>query len=64
MLTLEQIQCKLKDRRLRIVSKEIGISYPTLLSIAQGKSRNPSYRIVQLICKYLDGEINADNNEK
>jgi len=54
MLTLDQIKEQLKDRRLYIVAKEIGVSYPTLLSIAQGKAKNPSYRIVQLICEYLE----------
>jgi len=54
MLSLDEIQERLKDRRLTVMSKEIGISYPTLLSIAQGKAKNPSYRIVQLICEYLD----------
>lgn len=54
MLTLEQIQEQLKDRRLTVVSKEIGVSYPTLLAIAKGESKNPSYRIIQLICKYLE----------
>lgn len=54
MLTLEQIQEQLKDRRLTVVSKEIGVSYPTLLSIARGESKNPSYRIIQLICQYLE----------
>lgn len=54
MLTLEQIQERLKDRRLYVISKEIGVSYPTLLAIARGESKNPSYRIVQLICEYLE----------
>jgi transcriptional regulator with XRE-family HTH domain len=56
MLTLEQIQSKLKDRRLRVVAGEIGVSYPTLLAIAQGKSKNPSYRIIELICNYLEAK--------
>lgn len=54
MLTLEEIRKRLKDRRLTVVSKEIGISYPTLLSIYQGKAKNPSYRIIGLICDYLE----------
>lgn len=57
MLTLDQIRHKLKDRRLAIIAKEIGISYPTLLAISQGKAKNPSYRIVQLICDYLEKDI-------
>lgn len=57
MLTLDQIRHKLKDRRLYMVAKEIGVSYPTLLSISQGKAKNPSYRIVQLICDYLEKDI-------
>lgn len=57
MLTLEEIRKRLKDRRLTVVSKEIGISYPTLLSIYQGKAKNPSYRIIGLICDYLERDI-------
>lgn len=54
MLTLEQIRERLKDRRLYMVAKEIGVSYPTLLAISRGESKNPSYRIIQLICDYLE----------
>ncbi len=60
MLTLEQIRDKLKDRRLRVVAEEIGVSYPTILSIYQGRSKNPSYRIIGLLCEYLEkGDQNA-----
>lgn len=57
MLTLEQIRAKLKDRRLYMVAKEIGVSYPTLLAISTGKAKNPSYRIIGLICDYLERNV-------
>ncbi len=56
MLTLEQIQTKLKDRRLTVVSKEVGISYPTLLAISKGQS-NPTHKVMQKISDYLNKAI-------
>ena len=56
MLSLEEIRYKLKDRRLSVVSKEIGVSYPTLLAIYKGEAKNPSYRIIELICNYLESK--------
>ena len=56
MLTLPEIQSKLKDRRLTVISKEIGISYPTLLAISKGQS-NPTYKVMQKISDYFERAI-------
>lgn len=54
MLTLEQIRERLKDRRLTVVSKEIGVSYPAVLAIAKGESDNPNYKTIELLSDYLE----------
>lgn len=55
-VTLEQIQTRLKDRRLTVISKEIGISYPTLLAISKGQS-NPTHKVMQKISDYFERAI-------
>jgi hypothetical protein len=52
MLSLEEIQKRLKDRRLTVVSEKIGVSYPTLLAISKGES-NTTYKILKLVSDYL-----------
>jgi transcriptional regulator with XRE-family HTH domain len=54
MLTLEQIRLLLKDRRLTVVSKEIGVSYPTILAIYKGESKNPNYETIEKLSEYLE----------
>lgn len=53
MLSLEQIQEKLKDRNIIKVSKAIGIHFNTLYSIANGKA-NPNYKTLVKINDYLE----------
>ena len=53
MLTLDQIKTLLKDRRLYIVAKKTGISYPTLLALSRGESSNPSYKVLEKVSEYL-----------
>lgn len=59
MLTLEEIIDKLKDRRLRVVANEIGLSYDTVRRIANGYFRDPSYKTVKLLSDYLTGGSNG-----
>lgn len=54
MLTLDEMQIRLKDRRLTVISKETGISYPTLLAISRGESENPTYKVMMKISEYLE----------
>lgn len=54
MLSLDQIKERLRDRRLTVVSKEIGVSYPTLLAIAKGDTVNPNYETIIKISEYLE----------
>jgi hypothetical protein len=39
---------------LIIVSKEIGVSYPTILAIYKGESKNPNYETIEKLSEYLE----------
>lgn len=52
MLSLEEIKEKLKDRRLAVIAKETGLSYPTILAISKGES-NTTYKTLKLVSDYL-----------
>lgn len=58
MMTLEELKLKLEDRNLKQVAKNSGVSYETVLTIATGKNKNPSYNSVLKLVNYL-----GDKNE-
>ena len=59
MMTLEELKLKLEDRNLKQVAKNSGVSYETVLTIATGKNKNPSYNSVLKLINYL-----GDKNEQ
>lgn len=54
MMTPEEMQKALEDRRLTVVSRETGIHYNTLKNIRNGDNKNPSYRVARLLSDYLE----------
>lgn len=56
MLTIEEIQALLKDRKLNAVAKVCEISYPTILKIANGPHKQVSYEMVKKVSDYLEGK--------
>lgn len=54
MMTPEEMQKALEDRRLPVVSRETGIHYNTLKNIRNGDNKNPSYRVAKLLSDYLE----------
>lgn len=52
-MTPEIIRKKLSDRVLSEVAKRTGISYQTIVSLANGKNTNPTYRVVQALQAYF-----------
>lgn len=50
---LERIRGKLKDRNLRAVAKNTGLSYRTVWSISNGKNATPAYNTVRILKDYL-----------
>jgi len=55
MLSLSEIQEKLKDRKLVIVAEATGLSYGTVLNITKPDA-NPTINVMQKISDYLKGE--------
>jgi DNA-binding Xre family transcriptional regulator len=53
LLSLEKIQLLLKDKRLYVVSKATGLSFPTLKKLADGKKENYTYNTIKAISDYL-----------
>jgi len=55
ILNRQQIMDGLKDRRLYVVARKTGLSYPTLKSLADGTG-NPMLKTLEIISAYLKGE--------
>jgi hypothetical protein len=53
LLSLEDIQLLLKDKRLYVVSKATGLSFPTLKKMADGKKENFTYKTIKAVSDYL-----------
>lgn len=53
MMTLEQIQDALKDRRPRVVAKETGLHPNTIVKLRDGKNMNPTHRVFTALSEYL-----------
>lgn len=59
ILTLLQIKDGLKDKRLYIVAKSTGLSYPTLKKLADGEDANYTRETLQKVSQYISGAITA-----
>lgn len=57
MMTLEEIREKLKDRRLDIVSKNVGIHSNTIYKLAKGGK--VSYDVAKKLSDYLENKLNG-----
>jgi len=55
MNRLAELRRRLKDRRLYVVAKAIGVSYSSLRKIFTGETGNPSILMVEKLEAYLDG---------
>lgn len=53
ILSLEEMALRLKDRRLYEVAKEIGLSYPTLKSLADNEEKNYTMETLKKVSDYL-----------
>lgn len=54
MMTLEQIKKVLEGKNLARVSRETGIGYNYLYSIATGRRENPSLKIYQKLAEWAE----------
>jgi len=58
MLTLDQIQFRLQDRRIDAVSEATGVHRNTIAGIRSGRIANPRYNTVKALSDYLTGGAN------
>lgn len=54
ILSIEQIKKGLKDRRLYVVAKRTGLSYPTIKKLADGGSFNCNIKTLIAVSNYLN----------
>lgn len=55
MLTLEEIKKYLSDRNYTVVAEATGISYNTIRVIARDESANPTYKVMEKLSNYFEG---------
>ena len=53
MMTLEQIQDALKDRRPKIVAQKTGLHLNTIIKVRDNQDANPTYRVSEALSRYL-----------
>ena len=53
ILNLKEIEAKLKDRKLQVVSQYTKLSFPTLKKLADGKEGNFTYNTIKSVSDYL-----------
>lgn len=54
MMTLDQIQAALADRKLTIVAEATGMAYDTVRRVARNKAPSVSYEVVKKLSDYLE----------
>lgn len=59
MMTLPEIKKRLSDRNLAEVARRIGMRRQQLWLIATGQNGNPSYKTIERIADYLEGDDGA-----
>jgi len=55
MMTLEQVQAALQDRKLPQVAERTGLAYQTVWRVAAGRIERVSYDVVKALSDYLEG---------
>ncbi len=63
-LSLEEIKNLLADKRLYVIARKTGLSYPTIKKLADGKVENYTYKTLLLVNKYLKPEVDDSTNKK
>ncbi len=54
MLTLKEVQARLKDRNLSEIGRRIGVSPQYMAQLANGTAKNPSHAGMLKISTYLE----------
>lgn len=63
MLSLEEIEEKLKDRKLYAISQQIEVSYPTLKKLADGKKINYTLDTIRKVSNYFTQGVQNGGKE-
>jgi DNA-binding Xre family transcriptional regulator len=53
LMSLEEIQALLKDKKLYVIAEATGLTYPTLKKLADGKKANYTYGTLLKVTNYL-----------
>lgn len=53
IMTLEEIEEGLKDKKLYVISTIIDVSYPTLKKLQNGDKGNYTYNVLKSVSDYL-----------
>lgn len=56
MLTLEDIQARLKDRKLKKVAESVGLAYATVWRVATNRAPDVSYLVVKKLSDYFTSQ--------
>lgn len=56
MLTIGNMRYLLKQSNVRTVSDDTGLSYNTLINIANGTNINPTYKVIKVLTSYFSTE--------
>ena len=56
MMTLEQVQQLLADRKPRVVANATGLSYDTVWRVQRGDMKAVSYDVVKRLSDYLQSQ--------
>ena len=56
MMTLEQVQRMLADRKPAVVANATGLSYDTVWRVQRGDIKAVSYDVVKRLSDYLQGQ--------
>ena len=63
MMTLEQVQQALQDRRLRRVAEATGLAYNTVWRVASNRTAEVSYDVVKRLSDYLTNSEAVTNGQ-
>lgn len=59
MMTLERIVFELQDRNASMVARACGLRINTVCEIKSGKQKNPNYRTIEKLARYLEANSEA-----
>ena len=57
MLSIEDVKKGLQDRRVGLIKRKTGLSYPTIQGIRDGTNTNPTLNVLQRLSDYLEGKL-------